>query len=147
MCIRDSRQIADLLGNGSHPVALFLQQQALSNAAQQGLPVAPLPSQSDLPSQVSGGFGYVGLMDHAPHPNAAKVFVNWLLSKEGQQLWQNAELEASTRTDLSTANYPTWFANTLPKPGLQYFDGQSWDFVETQTPGVQKSLQQLLGRH
>ena len=30
------------------------------------------------------GFGAVALMDKAPHPNAAIVYLNWLLSKEGQ---------------------------------------------------------------
>jgi iron(III) transport system substrate-binding protein len=29
--------------------------------------------------------GMVGLMKDAPHPNAARLFVSWLLSREGQQ--------------------------------------------------------------
>ena len=29
-------------------------------------------------------FGTVTLMNRAPHPNAAKVFINWLLSRKGQ---------------------------------------------------------------
>ena len=33
------------------------------------------------------GFGTVSMMDHAPHPNAAKVYINWLLSKAGQTDW------------------------------------------------------------
>jgi len=98
-------------------VSLFLQQQALSSAAKQGLPVTAVPTLTDLPTQISGGFGYVGLMDHAPHPNAARVFINWMLSREGQQLWQDAEQETSTRTDLTSDNYPEWFKDTVPKPG------------------------------
>jgi ABC-type Fe3+ transport system substrate-binding protein len=27
-------------------------------------------------------------LDKAPHPNAAKVFVNWFLSRQGQIVWQ-----------------------------------------------------------
>jgi ABC-type Fe3+ transport system substrate-binding protein len=144
---RDHRQSADQLGNGSRPVSLFLQQQALTTVQEQGLPVAVLPTLTDLPAQVSGGFGFVGLMDHAPHPNAAKVFINWMLSKEGQQLWQDAQQEASTRTDLSSANYPDWFQSSVPKPSEKYVDVHAWDFILTDEPTVQKAVQQMLGRH
>jgi ABC-type Fe3+ transport system substrate-binding protein len=27
-------------------------------------------------------------VNRAPHPNAAKVFINWYLSREGQMIWQ-----------------------------------------------------------
>jgi ABC-type Fe3+ transport system substrate-binding protein len=144
---RDHRQSADLLGNGSRPVSLFLQQQALSSAQQQGLPIAALPALADLPAQVSGGFGFVGLMDHAPHPNAAKVFINWMLSREGQQVWQDAQQENSTRLDLSSAGYPDWFKGSVPKPGEKYVDVHAWDFILTDEPVVQKAVQQMLGRH
>ena len=32
----------------------------------------------------------VGLISQAPHPAAARLLVDFLLSKEGQQLYQNA---------------------------------------------------------
>ncbi|HEX6512641.1 MAG TPA: extracellular solute-binding protein [Chloroflexota bacterium] len=144
---RDHRQSADLLGTGSRPVSLFLQQQALASAAQQGLPITALPALPDVPAQVSGGFGFVGLLDHAPHPNAAKVFINWMLTREGQQLWQDAQLETSTRTDLSTNGYPDWYKDEVPKAGEKYFDVHGWDFILKEEPVVQKAMQQMLGRH
>jgi iron(III) transport system substrate-binding protein len=144
---RDHRQSADLLGKGSRPVSIFLQQQALNAAADQGLPVTALGTLADLPAQVSGGFGFVGLMDHAPHPNAAKVFINWMLSKEGQQLWQDAQLEPSTRTDLSTNGYPEWYGPSVPKPTEKYVDVHAWDFILNDEPKVQNAMRQMLGRH
>ena len=36
-----------------------------------------------LPLAIPGGHGLVAL-NHPPHPNARKVMVNWLLSREGQ---------------------------------------------------------------
>jgi ABC-type Fe3+ transport system substrate-binding protein len=144
---RDHRQSADMLGNGSRPVSLFLQQQALSSLTDQGLPVVAMPTLPDIPAQVSGGFGYVGLLDHAPHPNAAKVFINWMLSKEGQQLWQDAQQETSTRIDLSSDGYPAWYKDTVPKAGETYFDVHGWDFILKEEPPVQKALREMLGRH
>jgi ABC-type glycerol-3-phosphate transport system substrate-binding protein len=36
----------------------------------------------------SGNSSVLGFFDRAPHPNAAIVFVNWFLSREGQMRWQ-----------------------------------------------------------
>ncbi len=33
-------------------------------------------------------FGTLGLVNRAPHPNAAKVYINWLLSRKGQMALQ-----------------------------------------------------------
>src|SRR5947208_1113412 len=38
----------------------------------------------------------VWLLNRAPHPNAAKVFVNWLLTKEAQAAWAR-ELQTNSR--------------------------------------------------
>ena len=35
-------------------------------------------------------FGSLALVNRAPHPNAAKVFINWFLSREGQLALQKA---------------------------------------------------------
>ena len=43
------------------------------------------------------------MMKDAPHPNAAKVFVNWFLSKEGQQIYDKAFGNATRRLDVDTA--------------------------------------------
>ena len=41
----------------------------------------------------AGNMGSVALLSQPPHPNAARVFVNWLLSREGQ-----IALQRSTNT-------------------------------------------------
>jgi iron(III) transport system substrate-binding protein len=43
----------------------------------------------------------VGIAKNAPHPNAAKVFITWLLSKDGQQfIAERGGGEISSRTDV-----------------------------------------------
>ncbi len=39
------------------------------------------------------------LFRNAPHPNAARVAVNWLLSREGQEVYQNIRGSDSRRID------------------------------------------------
>jgi hypothetical protein len=53
---------------------------------------------------VGGGSAYtmLAIAKNPPNPNAAKVFVNWLLSKEGQMSWPSSDRETacSRRADL-----------------------------------------------
>ena len=44
-------------------------------------------------SGLAGEGGAISLMNKAPHPNAARVFINWLLSREGQITAQRALAE------------------------------------------------------
>jgi len=41
-------------------------------------------------------------MANTPHPNAAKVYINWLLGKEGQELYGRALTQGSRRLDVDT---------------------------------------------
>lgn len=80
---RDRRQGTDWLAVGKFPLCFFCNSADVARAHRQGLPVAkfePMKEGAALTSRQ----GIVGLVNRAPHPNAAKVFVNWFLSREGQ---------------------------------------------------------------
>jgi iron(III) transport system substrate-binding protein len=79
-----------------------------------GLPIAILnPRQIKEGSDVSPGSGGLGLFNRAPHPNAAKVYINWLLSKEGQTGFATVNGYISARLDVPTDHSP-W---RVPIPG------------------------------
>src|SRR5262245_66617592 len=40
------------------------------------------------------------MLANAPHPNASKVFLNWLLSRDGQMAFQKLTKENSLRVDI-----------------------------------------------
>lgn len=42
------------------------------------------------------------IIKNAPHPNAARVFVNWLLGKEGQEIFSRGMGAATRRLDVDT---------------------------------------------
>jgi ABC-type Fe3+ transport system substrate-binding protein len=50
----------------------------------------------------SNGFGTVAVMKKAPHPNASKIYINWLLGKEGQDLYGKALTQGTRRLDVDT---------------------------------------------
>jgi len=63
-------------------------------------------------------------MNRAPHPNAAKVFINWLLSRDGQAAFQKVmslpeDPKDSRRIDVPKDHIP---APDRRKDGMKYFD-------------------------
>ena len=42
------------------------------------------------------------IIKNPPHPNATKVFVNWLLGKEGQEIFDRAMGVGTRRLDVET---------------------------------------------
>ena len=85
---RDDRQAMDWLAVGKFPLCLFCGD--IETVRPQSLPVEELNTYKwkDGFAINSGSNGTVTLMNNAPHPNAARVFINWLLSREGQISFQ-----------------------------------------------------------
>ncbi|HEY2922309.1 MAG TPA: substrate-binding domain-containing protein [Candidatus Binatia bacterium] len=85
---REDRQTLDWLAVGKYPLCLFCGN--LETAKAQGLPVEEFEVYrwKETPAISSGSNGTLALMNQAPHANAARVFINWLLSREGQASFQ-----------------------------------------------------------
>ncbi|HEX2229396.1 MAG TPA: extracellular solute-binding protein, partial [Candidatus Binatia bacterium] len=96
---RDRRQGTNWLATGKFPLCHLCRE--IDKAVQQGLPVDEIPPEKLKEGGTIGGGGssVIALVNRAPHPNAAKVFINWYLSGEGQSVWQKVmnvkEVEAS----------------------------------------------------
>ncbi|MPZ77120.1 MAG: extracellular solute-binding protein [Deltaproteobacteria bacterium] len=85
----DDRRILEtwLVGGRFPLLAIVTGDEELRALEKKGLPI----KLKFLPKEVgvirAGGSGCcISVFDNAPHPNAAKLFVNWFLSKEGQTL-------------------------------------------------------------
>ena len=88
---RSRRQGPDWLATGKYPLCFSCRD--ITRAIRQGLPVAQIPPDNLKemePVIGGGGSSVIVLINKAPHPNAAKVFINWYLSREGQIAWQRA---------------------------------------------------------
>ncbi len=64
------------------------------------------------------------LLKQSPHPNAAKVFVNWFLSREGQSLYQEVmntrfDYVESMREDISKESIPAEYRR---RKGVKYIN-------------------------
>lgn len=143
---RDYQQVADWVAQGSYPIALAVTPNFLDKYLKAGAKVAvtgsdELPEMPDAPSALGGGFGDVALWNKAPHPNAARVFVNWILSKEGMGVYGATELQVPARIDVEIAGlYPY----QVPKQGVKYVDTYSYEFEYGPRLKVRDFLNKLL---
>lgn len=104
---RDRRQGTNWLATGKFPLCHLCRE--IDKAAKQGLPVEDIPPDKLKEGGTIGGGGssVLALINRAPHPNAARVFINWYLSRQGQRIWQNVmnvkevEPSDSMRIDIS----------------------------------------------
>jgi iron(III) transport system substrate-binding protein len=122
---RDYSQVADWVAHGSYPIVIAITHQYLVQYYQAGLPLKEL-NFPDIPPTTTGNFGLVSLWNNAPHPNAAKVFANWIATKEGLTLYGELENAAPVRKDVD----PTWLPpEQVFQEGVKYFDTYDPDYV------------------
>ena len=88
---RNHRQAVDWLAGKA---MLCIACNDAENAKDQGLPVGIVTHTLKEGDYVAGGQGVVSLITPAPHPNAAKIFLNWFLSREGQTLFQELSVKS-----------------------------------------------------
>ena len=79
------RVVLDQVISGQYQIGLMIFNHHAVISAKKGAPVAWLR----IEPVVSTG-NYVGLIKNSPHPNAGKLFEEYLLSKEGQETFQKA---------------------------------------------------------
>ena len=90
--VRSDEQLMDWLSIGKF--AMGFGARDVDKAILQGLPINQfVPGHMKEGASLTAYNGTLSYFNRAPHPNAAKLVVNWLLSREGQSAWldQNAK--------------------------------------------------------
>ncbi len=92
---RDRNQLTEFMVRGRYPIAIGLNGLALQDFQAHGVGKnvkTRLLPELDYQSSGSG----VWLLNRAPHPSAAKLLINWLLTKDAQIAWAR-ELQTNSR--------------------------------------------------
>jgi len=98
---QNQRLIAEALAKGKLAFTIGLSHYSYEPFIKAGLPVKPVPKIKE-GAHASNGSGVVTVVKNPPHPNATKVFINWLLGKEGQELYGKAMVQGTRRLDVDT---------------------------------------------
>jgi iron(III) transport system substrate-binding protein len=144
----DYRQIADGVAMGKYTMAIFVGSAGrdIDRLGKQGLPVASFTHIIDKPLKerpIVGGSGAANnimVANQRPHPNAASLFVNWFLSKDGQTVMHSQSEQTpdqTFRTDV--AEIGRLNKVDMRKPGIEYLTPEH-------DPEVQKSRVKVMQR-
>ncbi|MDH3239695.1 MAG: ABC transporter substrate-binding protein [Alphaproteobacteria bacterium] len=100
--VRDSRQAVEWLALGRFAIGMFGLGTPGEEMQKQGFPILPyLPHVLKEGETLSSSAANIMAVDRAPNPNAQKLFINWVLSKETQTLFiKTGKTSDSLRVDV-----------------------------------------------
>jgi iron(III) transport system substrate-binding protein len=134
MLSRDPRQSVQWLAQGTAPILVGPDFPTLMAFQKLGYPVMAIFPQG--PEMLTGGWGLISLMNRAPHPNAAKLFVNWLAGKQGQESFANSSIEVSLRNDVTYHDIPPYM---FPQKNRKYIDLYDYKFITQRDAALEKA--------
>jgi iron(III) transport system substrate-binding protein len=134
----DRRQLVEWLVRGRYPIAMGLNEYVLVSFQKKGVGknIAAVEDPKTAVYWASGSSG-IALFNRAPHPNAAKVYLNWLLSRNGQLEW------IKTVTNSRRVDVPPVEPGSAMKPGRSYRNVQAEDMAP-QRRRIQQLANELL---
>lgn len=138
---KDPRQGVDWLANGKLAFLLLTSPREVLRAKEQKLPVDILdPRRLKEAPVVETAASSFSLMDKPANPNAARLFLNWLMSRDGQISFQKSQGSCdSARLDIPKDDVPPL---SRRKEGAQYF--RLWDTEWMDSDEVQKFIEASL---
>jgi iron(III) transport system substrate-binding protein len=143
--VRDARQGAEWLALGRFAIGVFgISTQALQ-LQEQGFPVkAHLGHRLKEGDALSSSAANIMAFDGAPNPNAMKLFVNWVLSKETQSMFiKHVKRMDSLRTDVSNADIPPQYRID---PKEAYYLGFEDPVYQKEYRGILKRLRRMISK-
>ena len=126
----DFRQVADGVAKGKYTMAVFVGSAGrdIDNLGKKGLPVMNfseiLKGRQLKERPIVGGSGAgnnIMVASKRPHPNAAKLFLNWFLSKEGQTVMQTKSDRTPDQTfRVDVTEKGKILTSDMREPGVEY---------------------------
>ncbi|HEX6511131.1 MAG TPA: extracellular solute-binding protein [Chloroflexota bacterium] len=135
---RDQRQLAEWVIRNRYPIGVGVAPTDLTQFQNDGLRfnVKGL----DFPRKLSMGSGGIQLINRAPHPNATRLYLNWLLSAKAQALIAKTAGVNSRRLDVPPGN-PDGILD--PTHMQDYVPHQSEELLPQRTAAAQMAKELL----
>lgn len=113
--VRDARQHVEWIAKAKYPLGVAAEPPIVYEFQKAGAPVKGILPVEGL--WVASGWGNVAVINKAAHPAATRVFLNWLLTKEGQTIYSKASGDPSNRSDVPTDHIDALY---IPQKGQNY---------------------------
>ena len=93
--VETARQLTEWIAQGRYPIAFGADDTYLAELKQQGVGAKVERNKEFATYALASG---ISVLKNAPHPNAVKLYLNWALSREGQDAWARlASVDSSSR--------------------------------------------------
>lgn len=138
---RNQRLQAEWLARGKYAISIAVGWSEFEPFAALGAPLQAIRvAEGDY---LTGASGHTALINKATHPNAARLFLNWIASKEGSTLLSKFYQRHSARLDV-----PTEFEGkkifSFREEGVKYYNPESEEFLLKREGWVLKA-QEIFG--
>jgi len=122
---RDKRQLTDWLARGTYPICISCSSDDVTELRNEAFKIVEIFELSDVPGRLSASPWSLAVANQAPHPNAARVFANWIVSKEALEIYSRAHRATTLRNDVDESFLPR---ETIPRAGVNYRD-EEWTWM------------------
>lgn len=139
---RDLRRQIEWVAQGKYPILMGASPRTAGQLQKRGLKFEFLPEFKDIGGLTGSSSATVMKINKSPHPNAAAVFINWLLGAEGQTLWSKATDQLSLRLDVPRDHVPPYLT---PSPKGKYWKSYTEE-AQTRSAEEEKILKELFER-
>jgi iron(III) transport system substrate-binding protein len=137
--IREDERLIDWVALEKFALGLFPRGTEVAGAEKAGLPVKQFPPGHFKEGAFISPTGLtVSFFNRAPHPSAAKIALNWFLSREGQLAWLDYIVKSGDDQDSMRDDIPDDRRNPKARrvPGVKYFLTNKYDLLTNQKPIV-----------
>ncbi len=141
--VNDHRQLVDWVAKGTYSIAVGYSPTVVNAMVAQGINNLGLDNNSTWKDTLllSPGFGSMMMPAKVPHPKAAQLMVNWLLTQEGQTPITKGMGYASRRLDVSQDPVPQYLR---PVAGKHYVRGYTEEWIHSPNEPKLKELMKEL---
>ena len=138
---RERRQLTDWLARGTYPICFTCRTDDIRQLLKEGFKIMEVFQLSDLKNRLNSSPFILSYADRAPHPNAARVFINWLIGKEALEIYSRGYESPTLRTDVDESFLDP---DNIPKPGMSYTDNTEFKWIAKERVEAANDVRALL---
>jgi iron(III) transport system substrate-binding protein len=138
---KDRRQLIDWLARGTYPICLSCKIEGANELVKDGFKLQEVFEIDGIRNRVTASPFLLSYANKAPHPNAARVFVNWLAGKEALEIYSRENKTATLRTDVDESFLDP---RVIPRPGVTYFEAIDAKWIATGRLEAAEKMQEAL---
>jgi ABC-type Fe3+ transport system substrate-binding protein len=138
---QDRRQLGDWLARGNNPICLTCKVETVVDLLKEGFKLKEVFDLKGMKNRVTSSPFVLSYAGKAPHPNAARVFANWMAGKEALEIYSRDNLTATLRKDVDES-----FLNPeiIPKPGVEYVEATDSEWIGEGRKETANKMRELL---